>query len=272
MPPPLVGRLITFLSPYIYLRWLPISANTTWWWLDKPGPENGSGLPGLLTYVVEASLADKGEICKKETVDNLIQFVIAGHDTTAVVPTWLVYSLAMHVNIQDCLWRKIFDVLKANSESGYGTIEDKRYLDKVCRGTLRLYPTSPSQAREAGEDMVIASVRISKGTAVTVVPSMIQRNPLVWGESAEEFDPDRWGDLSELASNTYAFAAFIAGPRVCVGKAFGFLEMKTIVTEVPRKFSFEAVDRNPKFANPSMTLRSADGLRAKVCRIAPDTY
>jgi cytochrome P450 len=81
------------------------------------------------------------------------------------------------------------------------------------------------------------------------------------------FDPDRWDDLSGEAADTYAFAAFSQGPRICIGRVFTMIEFKTIMIEVVSKYRFEKVGKGDiELINPSVLLRPRGGLKVKVVR------
>jgi cytochrome P450 len=106
------------------------------------------------------------------------------------------------------------------------------FLNNVPRESLRLYSPGLTLPREAAEDIVIGGVHIPQGTTVTMVPAMVQRNPLIWGDDADEFKPDRWDSLSADAASPYAITAFSGGPRVCLGRSFAYLEMKAVLGPV----------------------------------------
>jgi cytochrome P450 len=196
-----------------------------------------------------------------------LQFVAAGHETSAGSLTWTTYALAMNPSIQD---RLRDEILKATNngtvELDYITIETLHLLNNVLRESLRLYAPALTSPREAEEDVVIAGVPIPKGTMLVMIPAMVQRNPLIWGEDADDFNPDRWDNLSAEAASPYAFNPFSNGPRVCPGRFFAFLEMKAILVELLSKFVFEPVDKNPQALNPGLTLKPRGGLMVKVRR------
>jgi cytochrome P450 len=170
--------------------------------------------------------------------------------------------------LQDRLREEILSATKGNNEPDFVTIENMHLLNNVIQESIRLYTPSLTQPKEAIEDLIIAGVHIPKGTTVTTVPAMVQRNPLIWGEDVDEFNPDRWDSLSADAASPYAISAFSGGPRLCVGKSFAYLEMKAVLVELLSKFVFEPVDKNPKLINPGVTLKPKGGLRVKVRRVS----
>ena len=82
-------------------------------------------------------------------------------------------------------------------------------------------------------------------------------NPLIWGPNSHAIDPNRWNNLTSEQSNPYAFAAFSNGPRICIGKAFALMEIKTILIELVRNYRFLSVEKNHTVENPNLTLRPA---------------
>lgn len=70
-------------------------------------------------------------------------------------------------------------------------------------------------------------------------------------------NPDRWDGLAihDKRLNPFAFEAFSNGPRICLGKGFALLEMKTIFVELVRNFRFLRVEKSFTLANPSLVLR-----------------
>ncbi|KAJ9131232.1 Cytochrome P450 [Pleurostoma richardsiae] len=288
---PGIGKLITFINPFIPLRWLPVEANRSFIRANtelhrmlreaaqqrfkdvKAREEGGAGAEqtegrDLLTFMVEASLAENEVLTEHEVMELLFQFVAAGHETTAGALTWTTYALAMHPDVQIRLREEIRSTLKEQPEPDYATIEGMHDLNNVVRESLRLYSPTLTAPREAGEDVEIAGVMIPKGTAVVVIPAMTQLNPAIWGEEVERFDPDRWDRLgSGEAASPYAFPVFSNGPRVCIGKAFAMLAVKTVLVEMVRQFTFEPVDREIRLDNPALTLKPTGGLRVKVRRV-----
>jgi cytochrome P450 len=145
-------------------------------------------------------------------------------------------------------------------------IDSMHFLNNILRESLRLYSPTLTLPREAEEDLVIGGLHIPKGTTVTMVPAMVQRNSLIWGDDADEFKPDRWDNLNADAASPYAITAFSGVPRVCVGSSFAYLEMKAVLVELLSKFAFEPVGRSPKMLNPVLTLKPEGGLKVKVRR------
>ena len=117
------------------------------------------------------------------------------------------------------------------------------------------------------ENMTIQGITIPKGTTFDIVPAVPQRSPRIWGPDADEIDPTRWERLVGEQLSPYAFEAFSNGPRICVGRQFAYLEIKTIFVEIVRKYRFLSVEKPFKVENPSLTLRP-NGLEVRLERVS----
>ncbi|KAL7926178.1 cytochrome P450 [Trichoderma austrokoningii] len=298
LDPPLLGKLIMFINPFIPLRWLPIEANRAFLRAnasmrgmlaelvheraeqvrlqqsekkEKEKDDQGDEKPekkDFLTNMIEANLSESKGVSDQILVDTVIQCVSAGHETTAGTLTWIAYALTKYPEIQSRLRQEIVSAQQQQPELNAAAIDSIPYLNNVVSETLRLYPPALSAPWEAGEDLVIAGVAIPKGTTVTTITSMIHHNPLVWGADVEDFNPDRWDEATGAVANPFAIEAFINGPRTCPGRALALLEIKTIVVELLSHFSLEATnDAELEFVHPSLTLKPKGGLKIRMQRL-----
>ncbi|SCV44832.1 related to pisatin demethylase [Fusarium fujikuroi] len=284
---PLAGQIISFINPFIPLRWLPVSANLNFVKAKsalkgmmtelieqrttevEKAKELGtdSGLSDdLLTRMIEASSAENQKLSKDELIDITMQVIAAGHETTASALLWTTYALSQDQKSQQRLRTEIIN-LSANDMTAK-SIDELPYLDNVIREALRVYSPTLIIPWEALDDIDIAGVRIPKGTTVQLVPAMTQLNPEIWGPDVETFNPDRWDHLSGDSLSPYAMETFSNGPRMCPGKALALLNMKVLLVGLIKDFEIEsAEDKEVEFRNPSLTLKSKRPLQFKVQRI-----
>merc|ERR1712093_176105 len=91
-------------------------------------------------------------------------------------------------------------------------------------------------------------VTLPKGTFVQITTIGRHRNVDNWGEDANVFNPDRdfqddelWHDQVYAARNPHSrrFSPFTHTPRDCIGKNFAQMEMRTILTQLFKQFTFE---------------------------------
>lgn len=95
-------------------------------------------------------------------------------------------------------------------------------------------------------------------------------HPLVWGDQAEEFHPDRWDYLTGDAASAYAFEAFHNGPRMCIGRNLTSIEMKIFLLEMVTRFEIRSADQNKELevAGPTFTLRPKNKLQVRLSAIS----
>ncbi|RSL90429.1 hypothetical protein CEP52_014592 [Fusarium oligoseptatum] len=283
---PIAGQLISFINPFIPLRWLPVKANldfvrakaalktmmtelieqrTEEVLAARDGQSDVVLSDDLLTRMIEASFGEDKRLSKQELIDITMQVIAAGHETTASALTWITYALATHLDVQNRLREELSGIEVTNSAAK--AIDDLPYLNNVIREALRVYSPTLMAPWEAGEDMAIAGVDIPKGTMIQTVPAMVQLNPSIWGDDVEAFIPDRWDTLAGDALSPFSIEVFLNGPRMCPGKALALLEIKVLLVAMIKEFYLEMANKDIEVRNPSLTLKPKDGLNVRVRRI-----
>ncbi|KAF8926096.1 hypothetical protein BGZ58_000186 [Dissophora ornata] len=208
--------------------------------------------------------------------DILLNFVLAGRDTTAQALSWMFYLIFRPdscQNIRERLLAEIDSVFPTHSEKDtdtihptYETIKSLRYAEACFLESLRLYPSVPHNIRACTEDDILpGGVHIYKGEMVAWSSWAMGRDTATWGADAKEFRPERWlqGDKVSPAK----FVAFHMGPRSCLGQQFATVEALTITSMLLRKFTFELVDPHKEPAyQQAVTLPMAEGLPVRVKR------
>jgi cytochrome P450 len=207
--------------------------------------------------------------------DQVMTFLGAGHDTTATGVAWTLHLLSTHPEIQSRLREEVrqyipflFDPTKRYDavELVKADADQLPYLDNVCRESLRYIPPIPMTVRQSLADDMLGEYKVPAGTVIYVLANAINRLPMYWGPTADEFDPDRWDYLPETYT-TNAFMTFLQGPRGCVGRKFAETEMKIILCCLLSLYTFE---RDESVEDPEglkmwrLVLRPRDGVSLKV--------
>ncbi|KAI1856659.1 uncharacterized protein JN550_013723 [Neoarthrinium moseri] len=90
--------------------------------------------------------------------------------------------------------------------------------------------------REATRNVIICGFHIPKGTKLVLSPYVTNLSPRVWGPDSHEFHPKRWDNLSGEAAGPYGIETFSNGPRICIGKQYAIMEIKTLLVELVSHF------------------------------------
>lgn len=208
----------------------------------------------LLTILMLARDAETGEAMSDAQLrDEVMTFMIAGHETTADALSWLWYLLDRHPEEQE----RLRDELRAATGGRPPTVDDLPQLPRmkaVIQETLRLYPPLWMFDRRALGPDDLAGTKVSKGDIVIFCPYAIHRLPELWPDP-EAFRPERFEAGREEQKNKFAYLPFSAGPRTCIGNSFAILESQIIMGTLLARFWARLADPAPITPKPRVTLR-----------------
>lgn len=225
----------------------------------------GSSFVGL--FLQDA--ASKGEELSENFLRDLVlNFLIAGRDTTAQALSWTVFCVSGHPEVE----KRIVEELSALEDDvdrslTYQKVSQLPYLQAVVNEALRLYPSVPSDSKVAiHDDTLPDGTFVPSGTVVQYTPYAMARDETLWGPDAADFKPQRWMEM-EVPPSTYEFAVFNAGPRECLGKRLAYLELKACLAYIFRDFTVElAISRDKVLPQSSLTIGMSSGLPCRIHR------
>ncbi|KAF7138238.1 hypothetical protein RHSIM_Rhsim07G0024200 [Rhododendron simsii] len=186
--------------------------------------------------------------------DIILNFIIAGKDTTAATLSWFIYMMCKHPDIQEKVAQEIKDATNIKEGTDVDefaarirdeALEKMQYLHAALTETLRLYPAVPADAKICfSDDTWPDGFSVRKGDMVAYLPYAMGRMKFIWGDDAEEFRPERWLDQNGIfqPESPFKFTAFQAGPRICLGKEFAYRQMKIFSTVLLGFFVFKLCD------------------------------
>ncbi|KAL8236308.1 hypothetical protein R6Q59_017389 [Mikania micrantha] len=172
--------------------------------------------------------------------DMVINFILAGRDTTSAALTWFFWLLHNNPRVE----KQILQEIKQKPETSvYDEVKDMVYTHASLCESMRLYPPVAIDAKEAATDERLPdNTFVKKGYPVTYHIYAMGRSEELWGPDWAEFRPERWLEQDMLGRwvfkprDGYEYPVFQAGPRVCLGKEMAFLQMKRVVAGVLRRF------------------------------------
>eukprot|EP01065_Artemidia_motanka_P009504 TRINITY_DN1486_c0_g1_i1.p1 TRINITY_DN1486_c0_g1~~TRINITY_DN1486_c0_g1_i1.p1 ORF type:complete len:493 (+),score=205.72 TRINITY_DN1486_c0_g1_i1:102-1580(+) len=210
----------------------------------------------LLTLFVEECAASGQQYTDEDLRDLVVNFVLAGRDTTAAVSTWMIWELSRHPDVR----KRCEDEVKATT-----AVTDMEYLQAVFQETLRLHPSVPLDFKECVKDDVLPDgTKVKAGVLVGFHPLLTCRNPAIF-EDPETFNPDRWMDGGKCKSyDEYSYPCFNAGPRVCLGRHMASLEAKTVIAELLSELQIDVVPGFRPQISMNLVKQSQNGLSVLV--------
>ncbi|MCG7580142.1 cytochrome P450 [Mycolicibacterium sp. OfavD-34-C] len=166
----------------------------------------------------------------------LINFLVAGHETTSGALSFALYFLARHPEIADRARAEIAEVWGEQQRPDFELIAKLRYVRRVFDEALRLHPTVPGYYRAAREDTLLAGVHpMRKGDWVLALTMTLHRDPR-WGEDPDAFDPDRFAPENVKARPAGLYKPFGTGPRSCIGRQFALHEAVLLLAVLLRRY------------------------------------
>lgn len=220
-------------------------------------------VPDLLDALIAASDPETGRaMTDAELADNLLTFVVAGHETTALALTWALWLVANAPDVEARLLDEVSRVV-GDGPVEAGHIDRLVYAKQVVQEAMRLYPPAPLIPRIAAEDVALGGQTIRKGTPVYVPVYAVHRHRLIW-QSPDAFDPDRFAPERARAMHRGAYLPFGAGPRICIGAAFALAESAAILATIIRDVRLVPLRGHRPMPNVRLTLRPDGGMPMRV--------
>ncbi|TFV60435.1 cytochrome P450 [Mycobacterium sp. PS03-16] len=176
----------------------------------------------LVQALIAARDPETGEALSDDDICNeLLVFMLAGHDTTATLLTYALWALGHHPEMQERVAAEVAEIgdrlLTPDDVSRLG------YTVQVLNESLRLCPPAAGVGRLALRDLAIDGYRVEKGSLVGIGIYAVHRDPALW-ERPLEFDPDRFSPENAKDRDRWQFVPFAGGPRSCIGQHFAMLE------------------------------------------------
>ncbi|MFD7901952.1 cytochrome P450 [Kitasatospora sp. NPDC059722] len=215
----------------------------------------------LLTLLEQARGEDGEQLDRDELRDQVLVFLLAGHETTATSLAFALHLLAGHPEQRRLAQEEAEKVLGGRAPTA-ADLEELPYITRVLKEAMRLYPAASLIGRRSVEETVIGGHVLPGGSQVLVVPWVTHRHPDHW-EEPDRFDPDRFLPEREKGRHRYAWFPFGGGPRACIGQHFSMLEAVLALGVLLRDFDLEVVDHRVALAQ-GITLRTASPMRIRV--------
>lgn len=221
----------------------------------RAGAAGTDGPPDLLDLLLDASDPETGRsMSRGELRDNLLTFIVAGHETTALTLAWALYLCAFGASVQDRAAAEARAVLNGRAAEA-GDIAALPYIGQVVNEALRLYPPAAFLARTARAPDRLCGREIRPGDTIVLPIYALHRHHLLW-QRPDAFDPDRF----ETPPDRFAFLPFGAGPRICIGASFAIQEAVIILATLLDRFRFIPVPGSNPQPRMILTLRPHGGV------------
>ncbi|MGD3109152.1 cytochrome P450 [Streptomyces sp. YGL11-2] len=203
------------------------------------GDRGEDDLLGLMLAATGEGDGRQGPVLDLANIRNqVITFLIAGHETTSGALSFALYhllkdplALRMVQREADALWGD-----EADPDPSFEDIGKLAFTRQVLNEALRLWPTAAVFSRQARTDTLLGGrYPVRAGELVTVLTPMLHRDP-VWGDNPDLFDPFRFSPEAEAARSPHAYKPFGTGERACIGRQFALHEATMLLALLVHRY------------------------------------
>ena len=173
----------------------------------------------------------------------IITFVVAGHETTSGALSFALYYLTANPEAMTRAQAEVDDLWGAGDpHPDFADIAKLRYVRAALDEALRLWPTVPAYLREARTDTVLAGqYEMRQGDWAMVLLPQAHRDPRVWPDP-DRFDPDRFAPGQAKTRPPHVYKPFGTGQRSCIGRQFALHEAVLTLGLLLHRYDLEPTD------------------------------
>jgi cytochrome P450 len=212
---------------------------------------SGERSDDLISLLLDARDGDE-QLSNDEVRDQILIFLLAGHETTSSALTFALHLIGRHPDIQQGIRDEVAAVVGDARPTPSQLHSGLPFTTAVLKEAMRMYPSAPFVGRRLSEASEVDGYSIPAGADAVVSIWSIHHDPELWPDP-DTFDPKRF--MEGDPANRYAWMPFGAGPRACIGQHFSMMESVAALAVLIRTFDIESLadsDRVP--VNSAITL------------------
>jgi cytochrome P450 len=199
-----------------------------------------SGVTGedVLSMLLDARDENGEGFTTHELRDQLMHLLFGGHDTTSSTVSFLLYELARNPDVLERVLEEQDRELGGRPPSAEVLLKGLPYLSMVMDETLRLYPPVWFGPRLSVKSFEFGGYTIPAGVHVIHCSWVSHRLPDVF-PNPDAFIPERFAPEARREIPRGAYIPFGGGQRICIGKRFGQLMVKSVASTLLQRFRCE---------------------------------
>jgi cytochrome P450 family 110 len=195
--------------------------------------KSGQSHDDILSLLCQATYEDGSPISVEHIRDELVTFLFAGHETTALSLTWAIYFLHRNKSVL----AKLRDELASTTRSP-ADLAAAPYLKACIQETLRLNPIVTETLRTLKEPMTLGEYYLPAGHTIAIAAVLAHYNPANYADP-ERFLPERF---IEKSYSPFVYMPFGGGHRRCLGAAFASYEMAMVLGVLLQEYELDLLD------------------------------
>ncbi|CAB4485413.1 cytochrome P450 [Rhizophagus irregularis] len=216
----------------------------------------------LLTSMLELGEQEGINTDVKQLRDEMVNFFVAGHDTTSMSLSVSLYYLAKYPEMQEKARAEVISILGnfPNTLPNSDQLKELKYVSAIIKESLRIHPPVPVITfRKLKKPVKIDKYTLPINTTLLVNAWQIHHDPKYW-ENPKQYNPERF--LNNEKRHPFAWIPFSAGPRNCIGQNFSLMEQKVIISMLLLKYNWtlpkNSINKDKLLLAPQFLLRPVD--------------
>ncbi|MEP4094164.1 cytochrome P450 [Reichenbachiella sp.] len=194
--------------------------------------------------------------------DEILTFLVAGHETSSLGMTWTLHLLAHHPEIQDRLHQEVQNLDKLE-KLDVMNFTNLKFTSQVVKESMRMYPPVWNIVRKSRAEDKIGNFEIEKGYQLMTSIYELHHHPSYW-DHPNVFNPDRFEGYN--LKHKFQYLPFGGGPRFCIGNNFAMFEMILLLVQFVKKFEIKPLSPRTIEFNPLLTLRPNQPMNVRLLK------
>nr|KAG5687792.1 hypothetical protein BaRGS_017270 [Batillaria attramentaria] len=220
--------------------------------IETPKVSKSRDISGLLHHLLSAHVTHRDlaknnnsvyvPLTEDEVKGQMMGLVGGGVGTALSALHYCTHCLALHQDVQRKVREEVDEVCGGDfsQDISLDDVYRMEYLDMFINETLRHYPVAPGVARTCAEDCVVGGFQFRKGTVLRLLGSTQYMDPEIFPEP-ETFRPERFSKEEREKRHAYSWFPFGSGPRMCVARRLGLLQVKMALVRLVQHFETKVV-------------------------------
>ncbi|KAI9292341.1 cytochrome P450 [Neoconidiobolus thromboides FSU 785] len=232
----------------------------------------------ILTLMIKANLNNEILFSDKEIRDNIMIYILAGHDTTSFILSATLHYLAQNPDIQEKARKEVMELMELKKYNNCKELDEiqfpnseqvkgMKYLLAIIKETIRLYPAVPRlTTRINKKEFKVNGFHIPKDCSINLDLFYIHRDNDNF-KDADKFIPERFlnekdSKKKNISKSVYFnsdnenFFGFGGGSKFCIGSFFSILEQKLVLSILLTRYSISYPPNSPQANGAPLLLTS----------------
>lgn len=216
----------------------------------------------LLQLLVDAQEEGTAKMTDLEIRDEIMTFMMAGHETITNSMTWTLMEVAKNPSYKKFLQEEANDFFVTRNFEHLNTMP---WHGAVIDEVMRLWPPVWVFMRQAEQEDKIGDMVVPPKANVVLAPYLSHRAKDLW-ENPDTFWPERFLPENKKKIPQGAFYPYGLGPRACIGAYFAGMEARIILATMIHHFDWDLLKLEPQINEAGISLRPLNNIMMKFRR------